>query len=207
MCVIAFIPHPRAPGWLILANRDEYHARPTLAMQARLSGTVLAGTDLVAGGTWLAIHASKPRIAAVTNIRRLPQSPDGRRSRGELPLAFAASTDSPDAFVADLDQRRDAYLPFNLLLFDAGRLICWSSTTGATVSGDRTALVVGNAEAGIDWPKTARLRQLASRLSATASAQDMFEILADRTQPPDMDPAGHRNRHRARTSACADLHS
>ena len=46
-------------------------------------------------------------------------------------------------------------------------------------------MVVGNAEAGIDWPKTLRLRQLASELSATASLQDMFAVLGDRSQPPD----------------------
>jgi len=43
--------------WLLLGNRDEFHARPTAPARewADASG-VFGGRDLVAGGSWLAVN-------------------------------------------------------------------------------------------------------------------------------------------------------
>ena len=51
MCVAA-LAWQAHPDWLlvVVANRDEYHARPTAPLQRWEDGT-LAGRDLRAGGT------------------------------------------------------------------------------------------------------------------------------------------------------------
>ncbi len=70
MCVIyiAFGQHPDHP-LILLANRDEYYARPSLAAAFWDDfPEIYAGRDLVGGGTWLGVNKSG-RIAAVTNYR------------------------------------------------------------------------------------------------------------------------------------------
>ena len=76
MCLIvmAWRAHPEIP-LLIAANRDEFHSRPTCAAHWwKDRGDILAGRDLVAGGTWIGITRSG-RFAAVTNYRDPAQRP------------------------------------------------------------------------------------------------------------------------------------
>jgi len=85
MCVaaVAWKAHPR---WrlVVAGNRDEFHARAAapLSRWDDLPG-VIAGRDLVGGGTWLGVHEAG-RFALVTNFRQ-PEGPQpGRPSRGKL---------------------------------------------------------------------------------------------------------------------------
>ena len=57
MCLILFAWRAHARYELVLAaNRDEFHDRPTAAADFWADAPqVLAGTDLQAGGTWLAL--------------------------------------------------------------------------------------------------------------------------------------------------------
>lgn len=83
---------------IVAANRDEFYARPAVTMTTLRSDgpRVLGGQDEVAGGTWLAVN-SYGLVAGLTN----QPSPGGRdatrRSRGELPLAFAACRSADEA--------------------------------------------------------------------------------------------------------------
>src|SRR2546430_6977617 len=80
------------------ANRDELYARPAIPMTTlRDHGPrVLGGRDELAGGTWLAVNEHGV-VAGLTN----KPSPAGRdatkRSRGEIPLAFAAYPSAAEA--------------------------------------------------------------------------------------------------------------
>ncbi|PJB42839.1 MAG: hypothetical protein CO105_10175, partial [Comamonadaceae bacterium CG_4_9_14_3_um_filter_60_33] len=69
MCLIAWNwqPASRHP-LLLIANRDEYYARPTLPLHWWHDAPILAGRDLQAGGTWLGISRTG-RLAALTNHR------------------------------------------------------------------------------------------------------------------------------------------
>ena len=70
MCVIffAYRAHPEYP-LILLANRDEFYARPTDGARAwEYFPDIFAGRDLVHGGTWLGITKTR-RFAAVTNYR------------------------------------------------------------------------------------------------------------------------------------------
>jgi len=90
MCPIAWHWRPGTQVPLVLlANRDEWFARPTRAMRWWEDADILAGQDLQAGGSWLGL-SRKGRFAALTNFRAPePLRPD-LRSRGELVTEFSA---------------------------------------------------------------------------------------------------------------------
>ena len=70
MCLILLALNvvPRRP-WLLLGNRDEFHARPSAPAQAWADAPqVIGGRDLEAGGSWLALNRNG-RFAAITNVR------------------------------------------------------------------------------------------------------------------------------------------
>jgi len=93
------------PDWplIVAANRDERLDRPTAAVGhlPSLGPRTLGGTDLLAGGTWLAVNEAGV-VAGLTN----KPSPGGRdptkRSRGDIPLALT-STDSAASAVASFE--------------------------------------------------------------------------------------------------------
>ena len=69
MCLIAWHWQPGSANKLLLvANRDEFYARPTAALHWWEDADILAGRDLQAGGTWLGVSRSG-RLAALTNHR------------------------------------------------------------------------------------------------------------------------------------------
>lgn len=96
MCLLIalFQVLPEAP-LIIAANRDELYERPAVAMTVlrRSDPRILGGRDLQAGGTWLAVN-SRGVVAGLTNQPSAAGRDPGKRSRGELPLAFAAHDDA-----------------------------------------------------------------------------------------------------------------
>lgn len=121
MCTIVIL---RRPGhrWpvLLAANRDEMATRPALppARHWPDRDDVVAGIDLLAGGTWLGLNDDGVVAAILNRINTLGPAP-GMRSRGELPLEALDSGDarSAAAAMAQLDPR--AYRPFNMILIDS----------------------------------------------------------------------------------------
>jgi uncharacterized protein with NRDE domain len=118
---------------IMAANRDERYARPAVAMTT-LRGSeprILGGRDELAGGTWLAV-SSRGLVAGLTN-QPLPAGQDAtKRSRGELPLAFAAHRSAREAVTAvcaGLDPA--AYNPCWLLVGDRHSLFSVGLTGGA----------------------------------------------------------------------------
>jgi uncharacterized protein with NRDE domain len=110
---------PDAP-LIVAANRDERLDRPAVPMTVlrERDPRILGGRDELAGGTWLAVNEHGV-VAGLTNR----PSPDGRdptkRSRGELPLAFAryeTAAVAVPAVRAELDPT--AYNPCWMLVGD-----------------------------------------------------------------------------------------
>ncbi len=90
MCLIAVAwqAHPDYP-LIVLANRDEFHARP--AAPARFwaeAPQLLAGRDLSAGGTWLGV-TRQGRFAALTNVREPGMRPGGALPRTDCKCLLA----------------------------------------------------------------------------------------------------------------------
>lgn len=148
MCVAA-IAWDMHPDWLFvaLANRDEYHERPTAPL-ARWESDILAGRDLRAGGTWLGV-AESARFALVTNFRVEGYPKPELASRGALVTDWLLG--APMADVAALN-------PFNLLLADRGEARVLSNHPGR----EEHMLAPGvhglsNGAFGRPWPKARRL--------------------------------------------------
>lgn len=185
MCliVLAWRRHPR---WrlVVAANRDEFHARPTQAAARWTEGGVVAGRDLVAGGTWLGVTPGG-RFAALTNVREpgVPRRPDAP-SRGELVRGFLLGDASPTAYVDALDG--GAYAGFNLLVSD-GEALVWTSNRGGRRALDPGVYGVSNGLLDTPWPKVSTGKRALSAALDAAEPEDeaLFALLADRSAPPD----------------------
>lgn len=88
---------PGAP-LIVAANRDELYDRPAVAMTVLRDQDprVLGGRDELAGGTWLAVN-ERGLVAGLTNQPSMVGPDPTKRSRGELPLAFACHPTADEA--------------------------------------------------------------------------------------------------------------
>jgi uncharacterized protein with NRDE domain len=187
MCllVLAWQVHPRY-RLVVAANRDEFHERPAAALQRwPAPQPILAGRDLRAGGTWLALDASR-RFGVVTNFRDLQPPQPGAASRGELIPRFLAGSASAAGYFAALSDRANDYSGFNLLLADDSAL-WYGCNRAAPFARSLPPGVYGLSNGFLDtpWPKLLRVRRGFEAWLAggdTASAGELFALLADRTR-------------------------
>jgi len=195
MCLIVFSvnQHPHFP-LVMAANRDEFFRRPTAAMHwwpSDVAGSdVLAGQDLLSGGTWLAVSRDGT-VSAVTNVRESSDETPAR-SRGELPLL--AQRHDPGALKDVLSPERDQYAGFNLVQV---------SSRGGWYFSNRDAHPGRQIHRGVfglsnhllqtPWPKLLKLRlEVGDALRDTPAghADQLHETLIRRLQ--DTSPAPDR---------------
>jgi hypothetical protein len=105
-------------GAFIGANRDEMVSRPWEPPGPYWPG-VVAGRDILAGGTWLGMNHFGV-VAAVLNRHGSLGPAVGKRSRGELPILALAQTSAAAAAAALRGLDTAAYRSFNLVVADAG---------------------------------------------------------------------------------------
>ena len=188
MCliVLALDVHP-AYRLVVAANRDEYFDRPTApAAFWDDAPTVLAGRDLLAGGTWFGVTRDG-LLAAVTNYRDPNWHVTAPLSRGLLVADFLAGGESPDSFRQRLAATGARYGGFNLLYGHASSLHYYSNH--GPLSGPVEPGIHGLSNALLDtpWPKVEtakrRIRALAEEESTDPEAY--FAALADPRPFPD----------------------
>lgn len=182
MCILVFDWQPgTAQPLLLLANRDEFHARPSapLAQWADLPA-IHAGRDLEAGGSWLGAAPGR-RFAALTNIREPLQAQP--LSRGELVSDYLAGNQSPAAYLQQLAGKTSQYNGFNLLVGNADEL--WFLHSKAAVPQCLAPGIYALCNASLDtpWPKLVRLRTAFSQADRQ-NDQALFELMQDEWQPP-----------------------
>ncbi|MFD2233589.1 NRDE family protein [Phaeospirillum tilakii] len=135
MCTLVLLRRPGSPWPLLLAaNRDEMSGRPWRGPGRWWDDRpeLVAGLDLLAGGSWLGLNDFGV-VAAVLN-RQGSLGPDPRkRSRGELVLEALDHADAAEAARALSGLSAAAYRPFNLLVAD-NRDACWLSNDGRWIS-------------------------------------------------------------------------
>ena len=102
----------------VVANRDEYHERPTSPLRWWAGDEILAGRDELAGGTWLGFSKSG-RFAALTNYKE-DASRKFKSSRGLLVTDFLESTQSSKPYLENLNGQD--YAGFNLIVGDKNGL-------------------------------------------------------------------------------------
>lgn len=188
MCLIliALQSHPNYP-LVVAANRDEYFDRPTRpASFWPETPQMLAGQDLIAGGSWLGI-TRQGRFAALTNVRdgRRPELPDAT-SRGHLVTDFLNSQYAPQEYLAQLNGV--SYNGFNLICGDAEQLVYGSNrNTGIThLSGGIHG--VSNGALNTPWPKLVSGKHALGELLTThpiLTPDTLLPLLNHRQRAPD----------------------
>jgi hypothetical protein len=120
MCTL-IISRDSTSAWpvVIAANRDEMAGRAALSPGRHWPDRpeVVAGRDVLAGGSWLGINHTGVVAAILNRVGTLGPAPD-KRSRGELVLEALDHGDAVDAAdaLSHLDGR--AWRPFNMVLAD-----------------------------------------------------------------------------------------
>lgn len=109
---------------IVAANRDERLDRPAvpITVLSERGPRILGGRDQLAGGTWLAVNEHGV-VAGLTNQPSADGRDPSKRSRGELPIAFAgyrSATEAVDALALRLDP--GGYNPCWLLVGDRDTL-------------------------------------------------------------------------------------
>ncbi|NYZ61264.1 NRDE family protein [Luteimonas deserti] len=175
MCLIAVAwkTRPDLPLALI-ANRDEWHARPTAPAGVDPGAPdVRGGRDLEQGGSWLQA-SSRRRLAAVTNVRTGGVPGRAARSRGWLVREFVRGALPAPAFARALQPLAGDYGPFNLLLWDGDALWHASNSPGFVAHPVMPGLhAMSNGAFDAPWPKSAAATGILDRwLQAQPSRDD-----------------------------------
>ncbi|MSQ66580.1 MAG: NRDE family protein [Gammaproteobacteria bacterium] len=189
MCVlVAAIDDHADYDLVVMANRDEFHARPSAAAAPWDDApTILAGRDLSAGGTWLGVDRAG-HFAAVTNVRSNESRPAGR-SRGFLVSDFLRPTGaSSAAYTAALTRAAPLYAGVNLIAADRHSAHIWSNLAGEVTPLARGLHGLSNGAFGEEWPKVTQLK-LAYARARSCTGEDLItallNALRDTTQPAD----------------------
>ena len=185
LAVVARDVHPRY-AVVLAANRDEFHFRPAQPAHWWDDGDLLAGRDVLAGGTWLGVSRAG-RFAFVTNVRDPGRNDPAAPTRGTLvPRVLRDPRPVADAVrsaVADATRMNG----FNLL---AGSITdaAWGSNRAAAVQV-LGAGVHGLSNAALDtpWPKLVHTRDAVAAWARRADedVEGLFAVLADRRVAPD----------------------
>ncbi len=189
MCLIllAYDCHP-AYRLVVAANRDEFLARPTApAAFWDDAPHLLAGRDLLEGGTWLGITRSG-RFAALTNYRDPAAYRQEKPSRGRLVSDFLRSDLTIPSYRELLHREGRRYNGFNLIFGTTEELWYFSSRENLSVPLTPGIHGLSNHLLDTPWPKVSRGREALARLIAPGGAidpDDLFALLADTTPAPD----------------------
>ena len=180
MCLILFAHQQHADYPLIvIANRDEYYARPSRDAHWWDDADIFAGRDLEAGGTWLGVNR-RGWFAAVTNVREPGSMTPGKRTRGELTRDYLAGDDGPEDYLQQLGKRDQQYAGFNLLLGDGRELWFYSNRERQVRRIDAGVYGISNGHFDEPWPKLASGREeLAQQIAQGVEHARLMEILTD----------------------------
>ncbi len=185
MCLV-LVAWQQHEAWplIVAGNRDEFHARPTEGLHWWPDNPqLLAGRDMQAGGTWLAVGRNG-RFATVTNYRDAVPPQPGLRSRGELVTEFVESTASPLEYVSRIE--RDEYAGYNLFVCDSETLAFGSNRDGEPRELEPGLYGIANAGLDAPWHKTLVSKErLRHRLaSGKINPEALLKLLHDRERAP-----------------------
>lgn len=193
MCIVLGIwnDHPDYP-LILIANRDEFHDRPTRpASWWGDESKMFGGRDLRAGGSWLGIHKDG-KLAAVTSFRDVRSfTGSEQRSRGLVVRDFLSSSRGTEGFFEELASQGGKYDGFNLLAGDVREgLLCWSNRDTTLNRIESGCFGLSNRFFETPWPKVEKGKRLLQEAAAQGRAESeadlveaLFEILKDGEQP------------------------
>ncbi len=153
MCLAVFEWSPNSEYPLrLVANRDEFRARPTAPMAWWPDNPILAGKDLEAGGTWLGVSKDK-KFALLTNIRPGFVGKKGELSRGHLVSNYLKGSMGIEAYHQQVLSDIARYAGFNLILGDTKQLFWFSSNHKEGTWLTEGIHAVSNDALNTPWPK------------------------------------------------------
>ncbi len=184
MCIVfaAYRSHPDYP-LIIAANRDEFYARPT--KEAHFwddEPQLLAGRDLEQMGTWMGVTKTG-RFAALTNYRNPNESRHDKESRGQIVRDFLSSDTAPEPFLKELQQNRNHYQGFNLLIADQRSFYYYSNVENEIKQLEKGIYGLSNHLLDTPWPKVEKGKQRLKTIALKGMAideQQLFAILKDK---------------------------
>lgn len=188
MCLIVIALNQLEDTPLIfLSNRDEFLQRPTKPMHWWEEEDILAGKDLKAGGTWLAI-SSNNQFAAVTNYRDIENNNPNAPSRGAIPIDIIK--DSPTEFgqyVQSHQEEWDKMNGFNLLYHNGQTTFYYSNISKEIVVLQNGIYAISNAFLDTPWPKViSAKKQLKDNIQKNNIHSDsLIELLSNREKYPE----------------------
>jgi uncharacterized protein with NRDE domain len=191
MCLILFAHriHPDFP-LILAANRDEFYDRPTAPARFWTDAPkILAGRDLLHGGTWLGITRGG-RLAVVSNFRDPDEAEGGKKSRGQLVTKFLQGETLPEPYLHKVSGQKNAYRGFNLLVGTPGELWYYSNREDKIRPLGAGLYGLSNHLLDTPWPKVVRVKKALSRLlraNGPIEPEDLFSIMTDTRTPPDSD--------------------
>lgn len=189
MCLIHFHlqDHPNYK-LIVAANRDESYDRPTeKAHYWPDTPSLLAGRDMLQGGTWLGI-TKEGRFAALTNIRDLSLEGKDKKSRGHIVREFLSTTISPSDFLEKISNERDAYAGFNIIVGNASELFHYNNIENTITALPAGTHSLSNATLNTPWPKVVKGRAKLDtylRQNDYVKTDDLFHILESEEEAPD----------------------
>ncbi|MFL9906716.1 NRDE family protein [Paraburkholderia sp. RL17-337-BIB-A] len=198
MCLIVFDWRPAAvygPLFTLAANRDEFFRRTAEPISWwHDTPTVLAGRDLVGGGTWLGMSRNG-RFAALTNYRAPHEMRADAPTRGALVSDWLSGTangaaqgthETPLGYLQHVARTGDIYNGFNLLVGDwTRRELAWycNRSNAAPMLLAPGTHGISNAVLDTAWPKLVNKRaELGTML--TRDAMPPLERLIDLMRDP-----------------------
>lgn len=189
MCLV-LCSYKHTPGYrlILAANRDEFLSRPTAPLgYLNREEKILAGCDMLGGGTWLGISVTG-KLAALTNYRDPGRFLANAPSRGRVALDYLKSDKSAQQFLSDLGAGAKNYNGFNLLAADRAGLYFYSNIDCEMVQLKPGMYGFSNHLLDSGWPKVERGKNLFEKTLGREGEVDpaqLFALLEDRKQPPD----------------------
>ncbi|MEP0354767.1 NRDE family protein [Paraglaciecola sp.] len=187
MCIlfVAINQHKDYP-LIIAANRDEYFARETAESHYwKPKHNILAGKDLLAGGTWMGIN-KQGYLASLTNIRDPNKVSLDAISRGELVSNYLHQP--VDRYGQQLTNSRANYNGYNLLFGKWDNLTVYNNHSNELQPLTEGYYGLSNADLNSPWPK---INKGVAALEAYCKdghdihSNILFELLLDTSKAPD----------------------
>lgn len=189
MCLL-FFSYRTTPGYrlVVAANRDEFLSRPTAPLAfLDKEKTILAGRDLLGGGTWLGITAQL-KFAAITNYREPALNRTNAPSRGEILMHYLTGKIDAAHYVHSLAESGGRYNGFNLILGDRKELYYYSNRSVGPQLLTPGFFGLSNNLLDVPWPKVVRGKELLRPNMVETDRIDPLQLLdslADGQRPPD----------------------
>ena len=190
MCLIALAIHQdEKHPFIFIANRDEFYERPADPMHWWEEDSVLAGKDLLAGGTWIAFGKNL-QFAAVTNYRDPKQNKSVAPSRGAIPVDLVK--ESPidlEQYVKDNNAYWKEMNGFNLLYHNGKDTYYYSNISEEIQLLEDGIYAISNAFLNTSWPKVEAIKtKLQEQIkSENISVENLLDILNNSDSYPKND--------------------